>query len=548
MALALTADRRVEVEVHHDERAAAFMALGVGMATGVPAVVLTTSGTAAVELHPAVVEAHHGGVPMLVCTADRPPWLQGVGAPQTIDQRNLYGTAVRAYFEPGVPDPGATGSWRQLAADAWVASVGPVAGPVQLNLAFDEPLLGTPGTLPADPPAVLRVGGGLPVEPGADAATRFADTAVGRRGVVVAGGGIGDPDGVLALASALGWPVLADPRSGCRVPDPLTVAHADGILRHGGAAGTLGPEVVLRLGALPASKVVGQWLDGLDALQVGVTSGGVRIDPGGSLNEVVDAEPGAWCRLVVTGLGVQRADTASDGASWSGWWRSADDAVASAYATVVASESALTEPQVARIVSDAAPAGSHVVVSSSMPVRDLEWYAPPRRGVTVLANRGANGIDGVVSTAVGVGVASGKPVTVLVGDVAMLHDTNALLGLARRPVTLTVVVVDNDGGGIFSFLPQATGVDHVRFEQLFGTPHGVDVVALAEAHGVDAIVVDSSQALAEAVAGAPARGGAQVVVVTSDRQTNVGTHQRLHDAAHRALDALPWVVPPSPAP
>lgn len=528
LALAVAADARVAVHVHHDERAAAFMALGIGAASGVPAVVVTTSGTAAVELHPAVVEAHEAGVAMVVCTADRPPWLHGVGAPQTVDQHELYGTAVRLFAEPGVPDPADAGSWRALAAGAFTAAVGSPPGPVHLNLAFDEPLVGTAEALPPDP------GVAVPPAPGVDdaaaasaaaCATRWAS----RTGVIVAGGGIADPGGVLALAHRLGWPVLADPRSGTRVPDGAVVAHFDALLRHDGFAAAAVPEVVVRLGSLPASKVLGTWLNAVDVDQVGVDTHGRTYDPGRSLGAVVACEPGAWCAAVAAHLG----DGGAAPPAWTSRWRDAEAAARAVLADRLDTADAPTEPAVARAVAAAVPDGTTLVVSSSMPVRDVEWFAGVRTGLTVVSNRGANGIDGVVSTAVGVALATGDPVTCLVGDVALLHDTNALLGLARRGCDVTVVVVDNDGGGIFSFLPQATAVDAATFERLYGTPHGVDLVALAAAHGVHAEVVGGVAALRQRVANPT--GQPRVVVVRTDRAGNPAVHDAVHAAVAAAV-------------
>jgi 2-succinyl-5-enolpyruvyl-6-hydroxy-3-cyclohexene-1-carboxylate synthase len=552
LALAAVTDGRLRVTVHHDERAAAFIALGVGVATGVPAVVVTTSGTAAVELHPAVVEAHEARVPMLVCTADRPPWLQGLGAPQTIDQHELFGSSVRLFVAPGVPDLATMSGWRDLASSSLAAAVASPPGPVHLNLAFDEPLLGHRGELPprassgaalVDPAGQRALREELPGGPASQLAQRLAPRLEGQRVLVVAGGGITDPDAVLALAGRLGWPVVADPRSGCRVPDRSVIAHADALLRHASFAHGHRPTAVLRLGQLPASKVLSQWLDRLadapddapDAIwQVGVDADGTRFDPGGSLDDLFAAEPGALCATLGAYLG--SASEAPD--AWLAGWRAADDAAAAAIADVLASHDELTEPAVARAVAGALPDGARLVVSSSMPVRDLEWYAAPRPGIAVLANRGANGIDGVVSTATGVALAAPGPVAVLIGDVAFLHDTNALLGLAKRGVNLTVVVVDNDGGGIFSFLPQAAGLPGDRFEMLFGTPHGVDLTALAAAHGIEAKAVDGVGQLAEAVASSCAAGGVRVLVVRTDRAANPAVHDQLHSAVAVALDAL----------
>lgn len=542
LALALIADDRITVEVHHDERAAGFMALGIGIATGRPAVVLTTSGTATVELHPAVVEAHEADVPLIAATADRPPWLRGVGAPQTIDQRNLYGSAVRAFLDPGVPDSTAASTWRTLAGAAVDAACGRRRGPVQLNLAFDEPLVGTPGPLPEP------LGTASPLSPpGADAGRDATWAAVmpgsagstWGRGVIVAGGDIEDPVAVLGLARALGWPVLADPRSGCRIPDDVVVAHPDALLRHAGFAELVRPDVVVRLGTPWASKVLGGWLDGLDAHQVGVHASGRCFDPGGSLDELVAAPPGAWCAALASQGMPAPVDPA-----WRATWRAADDAAAGVFEGLDAAspDGRVSEPGVARAVLAALPDDATLVVSSSMPVRDLEWFGAPRRGVRVVANRGANGIDGVVSTAVGVAVAAttagGGPTAVLVGDVAMLHDTNALLGLAARGIDLTLVVVDNDGGGIFSFLPQAAVLDTPSFERLFGTPHGVDLAALARAHGVEVAEVDSVAEVRGHVARRTAEGGVSMVLVRTDRAANRALHDALHAEVASRLDAL----------
>jgi 2-succinyl-5-enolpyruvyl-6-hydroxy-3-cyclohexene-1-carboxylate synthase len=538
LALALAADGRLAVHVHHDERAAGFLALGIGRATGRPAVVLTTSGTAAVELHPALVEAHHGEVPLVAVTADRPPELRDVGAPQTIDQSHLFGRAVRWHTDPGVPDDAARSHWRPLAARAVLEAAGSPPGPVHLNLPFREPLLGSPGELPPGRPTGVAWHGAptagadvREVDPGA-----LADAVRGRRGVIVAGGGLDGrgsvADAVHTLAARLRWPVLADPRSGCRVPRPATVSHADAVLRVEEVAARLRPEIVLRLGAPPASKVLGRWLAASGAWQLGVTAHGARYDPDGQLASLLVAEPALLCER----LGAELAPgpvAAPDG--WHEAWAAADAEAASAIREVLAAHAEPTEPAVARDVAAAVPAGGQLVVSSSMPVRDLEWYAAPREQLTVHANRGANGIDGVIATGLGVALGSGAPTTVLAGDVAFLYDANALAGATRRHVDLVVVVVDNDGGGIFSFLPQAGALDAERFEQLFGTPHGTDLVGLAAAHGCTAQRVERQAEVGPAVVAAAAFGGVHVLAVGTDRGKNVAVHDEIHAAVADAL-------------
>jgi 2-succinyl-5-enolpyruvyl-6-hydroxy-3-cyclohexene-1-carboxylate synthase len=519
MALAIAADDRLAVQVHHDERAAGFIALGIGVTTGVPAIVLTTSGTAAVELHPAVVEASYGRVPLLVVTADRPPELQSVGAPQTIDQTRLFGGAARWFAAPGVPDPAAAPTWRSLAAQALAESLGSRPGPVHLNLAFREPLVGDAGELPPG-----RSGGApwheaVPVSLDAPATVLPEE-----RGVLVAGGGIGDPTAVLDLARRLGWPVLADPRSGCRVPASASIAAFDALLRHEPFATARRPEVVVRLGDPPASKALSRWVTGSGARQYAV--GPAWADPERAADVVVRARPDEWCR---------RATGSPADPAWCRAWADAERAAQDAIDGVLAAHPEATDPFVARTVT--AGASGTLVVASSMPVRDVEWYGPARSGLRVHANRGANGIDGVVSTAVGVavGVGAGAPVTALVGDIAFLHDTNALLGLAARQLDLTVVVVDNRGGAIFSFLPQRELLAGERFEQLFGTPHDVDLAALAVAHGLPAVTVHAAADLAPALDAAHRARGTQVVVVRTDREANVAVHRELDAAVASAL-------------
>lgn len=529
MAVALHEDERVRVHVHIDERSGSFLALGLARAMGRPVAVLCTSGTAAAEFHAAVVEADLDRVPLLVLTADRPPRLRGVGAPQTIDQVDLYGTTVRASIDAPVPDPAAASTWRALAREAWRSCIGDAPGPVQLNLPFDEPLLDERFDLPpVDDDDRFVVTSGSP----------FA--AAGRlpaRGVILAGAAIDDPDAVLEFASTFGWPVLADPRSGCRVPHPDVIAHADALVRGDGPH--LDAEVIVRFGPLPASKVVNQWLASLDVPHVHVDPRRALDDPHGVVTSVVHLEASQWTASV---LAVASPDVAPE---WLEVWRRADDAAERAI-DVVATQQGLSEPGVARAVVASVPHGGSLVLSSSMPVRDVEWFASPRTGIDVHVNRGANGIDGVVSTAVGVALA-GRPTALLIGDVAFLHDTNGLLGLDRREANLCIVVVDNDGGGIFSFLPQSEALDHESFESLFGTPHGVDLAMLAHAHGLPVLDAVDDASVAVAVRAALATGGVHIVRVRTDRQRNVAVHEQLHTAAFDAARAAGWFRAPHSA-
>jgi 2-succinyl-5-enolpyruvyl-6-hydroxy-3-cyclohexene-1-carboxylate synthase len=531
LAIALLNDPRVRVHVHHDERSGSFMALGLARASRRPVLVLTTSGTAAAQLHAAVIEADLDHVSLIVATADRPPRLRGVGAPQTIDQIGLYTTATRLFIDADLPDPTNRSTWRGLARSVFESALGPNPGPVHLNLPFDEPLLGVADALPA--PLAAAAGGTVEGLVGAAAIESVSLLAFPESGVVIAGSGIDDPSAVLALARSLQWPVIADPRSGCRIVDPTVVVHADALMRGDGPH--LDTRMVLRFGSLPASKVVNQWIGSLDVEHVYVDATGAVNDPQGAVTRSLSMTASAFCEAVGVGSGGSR------NGDWLALWRAADDAAERAMAEVLAEDGIATEPGTARSVVTAIPDGGTLVVSSSMPVRDVEWYPRARDGLAVFSNRGANGIDGVVSTAVGVALA-GSPTALLIGDVAFLHDINGLLGADRRDVDLCIVVIDNDGGGIFSFLPQAQALAADDFETLFGTPHGVDLSALAHAHGLPVLEAADDEAVGLAVTATLAIGGVHVVVIHTDRGDNVAVHERLNLSALEAARSVGWTA------
>jgi 2-succinyl-5-enolpyruvyl-6-hydroxy-3-cyclohexene-1-carboxylate synthase len=402
---------------------------------------------------------------------------------------------------------------------------------VHLNLAFREPLVADPGSLPTGRPGGEpwhRVAA-APRQAPAELVTELAG--YNRRGVIVAGAGAGDPKAVQDMGRALAWPVLAEPRSGARVPAPGTVATADALLRSRGFTTAQRPDVVVCLGAPWASRKVAEWLAGLEVPQYLVDPHGAWLDPARSATTVVTADPTSLCR------GVLAAGPRAAPPEWIRGWRRAEAAAQAAFDGALARHRELTEPAVARTVADALPDGAALVASSSMPVRDLEWYARPREGLRYFSNRGANGIDGVVSSAMGVAATWPGLTTALLGDLAFLYDVNGLLSPpGGADAACTLVVVDNDGGGIFSFLPQATALDPDRFERLLGTPHGLDLCAVAEAHGAEACVATSMGELADAVTERhPGDGGVRVVVVRTNRAANVAVHDELHQAVASAL-------------
>ncbi len=455
---------------------------------------------------------------MLVITADRPPELHGVGAPQTIEQTNLYGAVTRWFHDPGVALDEDRAAWRRIASTAWVRAGGASPGPVHLNLPFREPLVGQVGRLPDPAPLV-------PPLPCTFDVAGLVDLILTPRGVIVAGDGVDQPSAVQALADTTGWPILADPLSGCQMLD-AAVVRFDAVLRHPGFAGDHRPAAVLQLGLPPASKVLSQWLAASSATHVAVSPAGLISDPNLVGAKQLHAPIGELCRrLVAEGSG--RLEPA-----WLDQWMNADRVARDVLDAALGAEQSLTEPGTARAVTAVMPAGGHLIVASSMPVRDLEWFGTPRDDITVHSNRGANGIDGVIATAIGVAIGSGAPTTVLLGDVAFCHDASSLVALRSRRLDLTIVVTDNDGGAIFSFLPQASVLPEDRFEQLFGTPHGTDIVEVARALGLRAYTAKSAQDLAAAFE----ESDTSVVRVASDRRSNVDVHASLNNAVIAALD------------
>jgi 2-succinyl-5-enolpyruvyl-6-hydroxy-3-cyclohexene-1-carboxylate synthase len=553
LALALAEHPGIRVHVHLDERSAAFFALGAAKRSGRPVAVVCTSGTAAANLHPAVLEADHARTPLLVLTADRPPELRGTGANQATDQLKLYGPAVRWFCEVGVPtdDPAAGRYWRSLASRAWAEATGPSAGPVHLNLAFADPLVPldpAPGAAASevDPtagrrarlagePAEGRPGGapwtaaptGVRAAAPTDVAALAEAVRASPRGLLVAGWGVDlDPAAIDAFAAASGWPVLADPLSGAR-RGPAAVSAYDGLLRAPRFAAGHRPDLVVRVGGAPTSKALTAWLDP-SVPQVLVDPGAGWLDPARSARLRLTADPSALLAAVAA-----RFDGPAPGA-WLGEWLEAERLAREAIDGLLEEWTEPFEGRVARDLVAWMPDGGTLVVGSSMPVRDVDAFAQPRDGLRLVANRGLSGIDGFVATALGVAAAGQEPVAALCGDLTLLHDASSLLGAAGRPRGAVLVVCDNDGGGIFSFLPQAR-LPAELFEPLFGTPHGLDLTALAAAARVPSRVVEKAADLVPALDAALASGGTQLVVVRSDRAANLARHLALTEAVAAAV-------------
>ena len=516
----------VRLHVRIDERSASFTALGLAKTSRQPVVVLCTSGTAAANFHPAVIEADESGVPLLVLTADRPPEMRETGANQVIDQLKLYGSAVRWFCEAGAPEarPGMAGYWRSLACQAWAQAsgrAGGLAGPVHLNLAFREPLVPGDARAPAWPESLDGRPDGRPwtsFEPGEPARDEL-EVPWTERGVVVCGDGDYDALSLVRLAERAGWPVLAEPSSGGR-RGPNALAAYQYVLATAEFMATHAPELIVSAGrpglSRPQSALLGA---------------------GSARRHVVIAQgPGRWADPQRAATDVARAVrlTAAPGprasGSWLADWRRADDAARRAVDAVLDDDDSLTEPRLARDLANQVPEGSLLWTGSSLPVRDVDFHLSPREDLRILASRGASGIDGTTSSAIGAALAHGGPAFALIGDLTFLHDASGLaLGPGEPRPDLCLVVVNNDGGGIFSTLEQAAFPG--TFERIFGTPHGTGLHHLAAAFGLPYVRLEQAADLGKALPGT----GLRVVEAQTDRAAGAALRARLREVAAEAI-------------
>jgi 2-succinyl-5-enolpyruvyl-6-hydroxy-3-cyclohexene-1-carboxylate synthase len=542
--LALALDRSgLRVHVAIDERAGAYFALGLAKASRRPVAVLTTSGTAAANLHPAVLEAFHARVPLLLLTADRPPELRDTGAPQTVDQIRLFGTGVRWFAEAGVPTPGPEGTRyvASLGARAVATAWGPPSGPVHVNFPFREPLLPTPAETPAPGPVATRGEAETP-EPTLPAPSAVARAAralrVRRRGLIVCGPEDGSPefaDAVARLAAVTGYPILADPLSGVRFGPhdrSRVIASYDLFLRSSRFAETNAPEAVVQFGPPLTSRAYHRYAEQhASAYGLSIDSGGAWRDPSRRAREVVAGDPAAACRALAEAL--ERG--AEPLPSWAETFLGADRAAATELRRHHEGTPALGEESVFPAVLAALPDGGVLYVGNSMAVRDLDLSAvSSAKRIRALGNRGVNGIDGVVSSALGASAAGDAPLLAVVGDLSFHHDLNALAALRERRARATIVVVQNDGGGIFSFLPVA---HHGQvFERYFGTPHGLDLARAAALYGVPHAVCATAEELTARAAASVASRATTILEVRTDRAANVAAHEALAAAVRRAVE------------
>jgi 2-succinyl-5-enolpyruvyl-6-hydroxy-3-cyclohexene-1-carboxylate synthase len=571
VALALAVEPAIRTFVHIDERAAAFFALGLAKAIRRAVAILGTSGTAVANFMPAVVEAREGRTPLIVLTADRPPELRDRGAPQTIDQDHLYGRQVKWYAELPVPEMSAARDvlerhLRGVVDRAVAVAQEEPAGAVHLNLPFREPLVPA-GDLRPQPPGeagfddagraaafVSVIAGPRRPAPAVldELATRIR---AAERGIIVCGpiDRPGLAPLIARLAAAVGFPILADGLANVRMGShdrSHVVARHDAIVRSEAFRGAHRPDLVLRFGGTPTSKALLTMLQEGALPQIAVDDDGWN-EPTLRPVTVVRADPVALADDLAGRL--ERLGVDRGGSAWLDDWLAADRVADQTIGAWLDSLDEAFEGAPFAAAPSALPDGAILVAGNSMPVRDLDAYLPG--GPTTLrclGNRGANGIDGVVSTALGVAAAGVGPVVLVVGDLSFLHDLNALAAARLHGLSATIVLVNNDGGGIFSFLPQAAterpevGLP-AQYEALFGTPHGIDVAPIVGALGGEHRLVGPNE-LGPALRASVGRPGVRVLELRTERLRNVELHRACVEAVHRALDAgLESAGPSEPA-
>lgn len=520
LTLAAANEPRISDLNVRDERSAAFMAVGYAKATGTPAAVLCTSGSAATHYLPAVVEADQAGVPLVILTSDRPVRLRNTYAPQTMNQVELFGSHVKVFVD--VDDHRLDG--RTVGSNLAVEATAEIPGVVHANVPLDEPLV--PAHLPDPPPE-------RPIESGIrsyDGPVDLLSDLSGKRVLFIASGRQRDgfANALDHTSRSLGAPIIADPQ---------TAAHGPNVIHHGdllvgviGADGPvilddLRPDVVVRLGPLPTSKPLWQWLEVSGVEQVLVHASRLA-DPLGSANSTISADPTAF-------LDNNPAPQPSP-SSYIDEWSRLDALAGAAAALAIEGLPFPNEPEIARTLMMHAPADSLVYMASSRPIRDIDAFGVTRPDVATLANRGVNGIDGTISSAIGACL-GGSPVTLLIGDIAALHDATALAEAATLGVPLRIIVVNNDGGGIFSFLPQATAdvIDTETFERHWGTPHGLSLRQIAASMGMPARLVEDLDSY-RSIVSTPI-GGPELIELVTERRTNVNDHTIVRSAVADAL-------------
>ena len=548
LAIVLQQQPSLRVWMHLDERSASFFALGLARTQRKPVAVVGTSGTAVLNFTPAVAEARQGRVPLIVLTADRPPELRGIGSTQTVDQVRLYGSQAKWSEEMLLPEAteSATRYVRAIADRAVSTAMAQPPGPVHLNFPFREPLIpadpeAAPDTMPEPTVRVLRASR-RPVA--TDLQPLAADLALRTRGLIVCGP-MDSSDfaaAVTDLARTLDWPLVADVlsqvRTGPHHGDDI-IDNFDAFLRHRPTVETLEPEVILRFGATPVSKPLSQYLENNShSRQIVVAEDDTWLDPQQTATDFVFADPTEFCLSLREAFLVEAISNDPRRQAWIKAWLEANHVSRITLPKALTDSEKMSEPTVIHQLAGLLPEDAIVYAGNSMPVRDLDSFFPggevPFR---FMANRGVSGIDGVVSSALGAAAASQQPLVLIIGDISLYHDSNGLLAALRYGdrLNVTLIVVNNDGGGIFSFLPQAEQSEH--FEELFGTPHGLEFRHLAALYGLPHECAETAPAFDVAVAKSLASKGVSLIEVHTERTANRHGHDDLWEQVANALAA-----------
>jgi 2-succinyl-5-enolpyruvyl-6-hydroxy-3-cyclohexene-1-carboxylate synthase len=564
LALAMAEQPALRIWMHIDERSAAFFGLGMAKHLGLPVALLCTSGTAAANFMPAIVEAKVSHIPLLVLTADRPPELRDCGASQAIDQHKLYGTHVKWFAEVALPEAtnDALRYIRTLANRATALTQAVPVGPVHLNFPFREPLTPEPQANPAlpadqkwrdhfawqgrmDNEPYVRVG---------DAPQTFAPKATieylvekvndTSDGLIIVGPldnpALAEP--LIALAQRLGYPILADPLSQLRCgphDHSYIVTAYDALLHCANFTHIMNPRFILRFGAMPTSKMLLLYLQHYHYCpQVVINGHGSWEEPTQLADMLIHVDPVAFCQdfLRMVDSYVDRDASHEASSPWLSTWQQRDQLARETLGVKLAEFELLCEGRVFSELANLLPDGANLFVGNSMPVRDLDsFFWGSQHNVHILGNRGVSGIDGVISTALGISATSGKdkPTVLVIGDLSFFHDLNGLLAARLHQLNLTIVLVNNDGGGIFSFLPQAAYPQH--FEQLFGTPTGLDFRPVVQMYGGQFRRIATWREFRQAMMDSLTSGGLQVVEVPTERAKNAEMHRQLWLAVERAL-------------
>ncbi|PLS14960.1 2-succinyl-5-enolpyruvyl-6-hydroxy-3-cyclohexene-1-carboxylic-acid synthase [Bacillus sp. M6-12] len=532
LALLLSEHPDIKVHINVDERSAAFFALGMAKALGKPVAILCTSGTAAANFYPAIVEAYYSRVPLVVLTADRPHELRDVGAPQAIDQIHLYGKHVKWFAEMALPESSQSMITyvRNVCARAAATSANDPAGPVHLNFPLREPLVPvlkqhnyfSNGRRENQTDSNFQSGY---VSLSQDHFDRIAKhLSASKRGLIVCGD-IKNPgfrEAVVSFAEKSGFPVLADPlsqlRSGAHSSDLIIDAY-DTFLRFDQVAEQLNPDVIIRFGAMPVSKALTQFLKRQpEARHIVVDSGGGWREPAGITAQMIYCNETLFCTEMLSRLNEK------DSNGWTNLWKKINIKAVSALMSV-RDDTELNEGKLFSLLQDYLPEKTNLFVSNSMPIRDLDtFFTKNEKEVRIFANRGVNGIDGIISTALGVSTVS-LPTVLVVGDLSFFHDMNGLLAAKQHKLNLTILLVNNDGGGIFSFLPQYAEKEH--FEVLFGTPHGLDFSHAVHLYGGTYSRVETWDEFRDNLSKSVNLDGLKVIEIPTDRESNVLKHREL---------------------